>query len=145
MRRNLQLILAAVGATCAVIALVHIIVGPSSIPGSIAVNATMDSEDRFYATMFLAFGAALLWCVPGVERKSTIVYVLMLTFFLGGLARVMSIVAVGLPNALFTFLTFVELLLPLIIVYMQMRVARAADLAGKAAVTNAVAESARQQ
>ena len=86
----------------------------------------MDSEDRFYATLFLGFGAAVLWCVRAVERKSAIVYWLMLTFFLGGLARIMSIIAVGWPNALFVLLTLVELVLPLVVAYMQFRVSRAA-------------------
>ena len=126
MRRKLQILLGVFGAICVAIALAHIIVGPSSIPGSIPGNATMDSEDRFYATLFLGFGAAVLWCVRAVERKSAIVYWLMLTFFLGGLARIMSIIAVGWPNALFVLLTLVELVLPLVVAYMQFRVSRAA-------------------
>ena len=73
------------GAVCAVIGLVHIGLGPSSVPGSIPGNATMDSEDRFYATLFLGFG---------------------------GVARLVSIAEVGPPAPLFQVLTAVELLLP---------------------------------
>jgi hypothetical protein len=39
-----------------------IVFRPAIIPGAIPVNATMDSEDRFYATLFLGFGAAVMWC-----------------------------------------------------------------------------------
>ena len=139
MKRNLQLILGLFGAICMGIALVHIVFGPAAIPGASAVNATMDSEDRFYATMFLAFGAALVWCVRGVERKGTFVYLLSLTFFLGGLARILSILAVGLPDLLFILLTGVELVLPLVIAYLQFRVVRAAATAPATAAASASA------
>ena len=128
MRRNLQILLGVFGAVCISIALTHIFFGPSSIPGSIPANATMDSEDRFYATLFLGFGATLLWCVRSVERKCTVVYSLMVIFFLGGVSRVISIVAVGFPNALFVFLTVVELALPFVISYMLYRTTRMAAL-----------------
>jgi len=58
----------------------------------------MDSEDRFYATLFAAYGIALLWCIIDIERKSRVVYFLAATFFVGGLARLISVVAAGWPN-----------------------------------------------
>lgn len=54
MRRALQVFLALFGSVAIAIALLHIVFGPSAIPGSVPVNATMDSEDRFYATFFVA-------------------------------------------------------------------------------------------
>src|SRR5258707_14050662 len=54
MRRALQGILIVGGIAAVLIALSHIALGPASIPGSVPVNPTMDSEDRFYATLFLA-------------------------------------------------------------------------------------------
>jgi hypothetical protein len=62
MKKSLQVFLGLFGLTAIFIALLHIVLGPSAIPGSVPVNATMDSEDRFYATMFAAYGVALLWC-----------------------------------------------------------------------------------
>ena len=95
-------------------------------PGSIPVNATMDSEDRFYATLFAAYGVALLSCVKDIERKSSVVYFLALTFFVGGLARLVSIAAVGLPNRFFIAMTVIELLLPLVVAFLQARVSASA-------------------
>ncbi len=125
MRRTLQVLLALFGVADILIALLHIVLGPASIPGAIPVNATMDSEDRFYATLFLAYGATLLWCVKDVERKAKVVYFLMLTFFVGGLARIVSILAVGLPNAFFIAMTIVELVLPIVFAYLQHKVSGA--------------------
>ena len=122
MRKTLQVLLAVFGVTAIGISLLHVVLGPASIPGDVPVNATMDSEDRFYAILFLAFGATLLWCVKNVERKALVVYFLMLTFLVGGFARLISIAAVGLPNNFFIVMTVLELLLPLIYAYLQYRV-----------------------
>ncbi len=90
----------------------------------------MDSEDRFYATLFLAYGVALLWCIPDIERKSKFVYFLAATFFVGGLARLVSMAAVGLPSNFFIALTVLELVIPVFMVFMQSRIARAAGSGG---------------
>jgi uncharacterized protein DUF4345 len=121
-RKTLQVLLGVFGVIAIAIALLHVVLGPSSIPGAVPVNATMDSEDRFYATLFLAFGVALLWCIEDVERKSRVVYFLMLTFLAGGLARLISIAAVGRPNSFFIVMTVLELLLPFVYGYLQYRV-----------------------
>ena len=122
MRKTLQVFLASFGVTAIFISLLHIVLGPACIPGSVPVNATMDSEDRFYATLFMAYGAALLWCVKGIERKNLYVKLLALVFFIGGLARIVSMVVVGLPNTFFIAMTFLELVLPFVMVFLNARV-----------------------
>lgn len=112
MLRALSLFAALFGAVCVVIALAHIALGPAAIPGSVPVNATMDSEDRFYATLFLGFGAAMIWSSRALDRRRDVFGALLLIFFLGGIARIVSALAVGLPGTLFVLLGAVELLLP---------------------------------
>lgn len=112
MRKPLALLILIFGIVCILIASLHIIIGPSSIPGSIPVNATMDSEDRFYAMLFLGFGAALIWCSRDLMGREGVFGALLLTFFLGGLARIISVISVGWPSPLFVFLGGLELLLP---------------------------------
>jgi hypothetical protein len=126
MRRTLQLILIAGGIAAVLIALGHIALGPAVIPGSVSVNATMDSEDRFYATIFLGFGLALLWCARSVERRGKFIRFLAAIFFFAGVARVVSMLLVGLPNLLFQALTVLELLLPPLIFVLLNRVERQA-------------------
>lgn len=124
MKKSLQVFLGLFGITAILIASLHIVLGPSAIPGSIPVNPTMDSEDRFYATLFAAYGVALLWCIKDTEYKSKVVYFLALTFFIGGLARLVSIAAVGLPNTFFIAMTVLELLIPFFMVFAQSRISR---------------------
>ncbi len=110
----LRILVMIFGAVCCVIALVHVAYGPSSIPGSVPVNATMDSEDRFYSTLFLGFGAALIWSAQDLIARRGVFHCLLVVFFLGGVARIISAIDVGLPNQLFQFLGLVELTLPII-------------------------------
>lgn len=112
MRRLLETLILIFGIVCILIACVHIAIGPSSIPGSVPVNATMDSEDRFYATLFLGFGAALIWCSRDLKAREGVFGALLLTFFVGGLARIISVLAVGWPIPLFIVLGSLELILP---------------------------------
>ncbi len=131
LKRSLQIFLGVFGATAILIATLHWVRGPAAIPGSVPVNATMDSEDRFYATLFAAYGVAMLWCVRDIERKSAVVYFLAITFFIGGVARLVSMAAVGMPDPFFIAMTVLELLIPIFMVCMQWRIANAAGAAGK--------------
>ena len=123
MKKSFQVFLGLFGVTAIFIASLHVVLGPSAIPGSVPVNPTMDSEDRFYATLFAAYGVALIWCIKDIERKSMIVYFLTATFFAGGLARLVSIAAVGLPNAFFISMTVLELVIPMYMAFAQSRIA----------------------
>jgi len=104
--------LALFGAVCIGIALLHIVFGPASIPGSVPVNATMDSEDRFYATLFLGFGAAHIWCARDLGSRGGLMLAMQFVFFLGGIARLISWAAVGPPIPLFLGLGAIELVQP---------------------------------
>ena len=112
MQATLRVLIAIFGLTCMGIAFTHIAIGPSAIPGSIPVNATMDSEDRFYATLFLGFGAAMFWCSQQLKERGGVFKALLFVFFLGGVARIISAAQVGLPNEFFQILWALELILP---------------------------------
>lgn len=122
-RRVLQILLFGLGAAAVGIGVMHMLLGPAIIPGSIPVNATLDSEDRFFGAIFAGFGAAALWCSFGVERKLTEVMLVAALFYLGGVARLFSIAATGLPDPFFIAMTAVELLLPRVLVWLVARVA----------------------
>jgi hypothetical protein len=122
MRRFQQVFLALFGATVVFIALMHVSLGPARLLGVGPLDPTMDSEDRFYATQFLAYGVVVLTCVRGVEQKTRIVQYLALALFVGGLARLISMAAVGPPNAFFLAMTALELGMPVVMILVQRRV-----------------------
>ena len=122
MRRFQQIFLALFGATVVLISLLHVALGPATLLGMRALDPTMDSEDRFYATQFLAYGAIALWCARDVARRGNVVRLLALVLFVGGIARLVSIAAVGPPNAFFLAMTGLELTLPALMILVQRRV-----------------------
>jgi Domain of unknown function (DUF4345) len=124
MRLALKVILIVGGIAAVLIGVAHIVLGPASIPGSLPVNATMDSEDRFYAAIFLGFGVSILWCAQSIEQRGRVIRFLIAVFFLGGCARVISLMLVGPPNHFFQALTAVELLLPPVVWFLLGRVER---------------------
>lgn len=109
---SLELLVLLFGVVCCCIGLAHVALGPKSIYGSVPVNPTTESEDRFFGTLFSGFGAALIWSSRDLLARAGVFQALLLVFFLGGLARLILAVAVGLPNDLFIFLGLVELILP---------------------------------
>lgn len=111
-QRALRWFIALFGTVCVAIAVAHIVIGPAAIPGAIPVNPTIDSEDRFYATLFLGFGAAHVWAAQDLPTRRTMVLVLQAVFFAGGLARIISWASVGPPAPLFIFLGSLELVIP---------------------------------
>ncbi len=102
--------IAAVGAS-----LSHIALGGAAVPGGMPVNATLDSEERFYACFFLAYGALALWCARQVQARRTAIGWLALVLFAGGSARLLSVAMAGWPHPFFIAMTAVELGLPLLI------------------------------
>ncbi len=112
MPRALSAVIVLFGLVCCLIALGHIVFGPAVIPGAVPVNANMDSEDRFYATLFLGFGGALVWCSRDLQDRGPVFGGLLATFFLCGVSRIVSAIAVGWPNDLFIVLGALELGLP---------------------------------
>jgi hypothetical protein len=123
MRKFHQVFLALFGVTVVGISLLHLALGPARLLGLPPMSATMDSEDRFYAMMFLAYGAVVLSCVRDVEQKSKVVRLAALTLFVGGIARLVSMAAVGLPHPFFLAMTALELSVPAVLVVVQRRVA----------------------
>jgi hypothetical protein len=110
----LRVLAFALGAACLLIGIGHVVVGPDIIRGGVPVNATMDSEDRFFGALFAAFGLAWLWCAADLAARRNVALCLSAAFFAGGLARLVSMVAAGWPDELYIALAGVELFLPIL-------------------------------
>ena len=76
---------------------------------------TMDSELRFYAPFWGAYGVALLAVARDLPTKLQFVPPLAGLFFVGGAGRAISYCVVGPPHPFFTLLMAIELLLPLVL------------------------------
>ncbi|MEA2466386.1 MAG: hypothetical protein QOJ57_512 [Thermoleophilaceae bacterium] len=100
------------------------IAGAKSLPGQAPANPTLESELRFYAAFYVAYGLAALRVAPHADRDTNTVRALAGALFAAGLARAGGWLAAGKPHELQRALLAVELALPPLIVAGQERLAR---------------------
>ncbi len=114
----LRLLHLALGVAAIAICLLIVFVGPSWTAGFFEARfdwltgsahsptgpwpATMDSELRFYAPLWGAYGLALLAVARDLPAKLRLVPPLAALFFIGGVGRAISHVTVGPPHPFFT-------------------------------------------
>jgi hypothetical protein len=99
-----------------------------NVDSNISGNIILDSNLRFYYGLTIGLGIMLCWIIPSIERRKTILRFAALMIFIGGLGRVISIVTVGLPTALFCLFTLLELIFPVFVLW-QKRVEQSATSA----------------
>jgi hypothetical protein len=103
-----------------------VVSGPAMLrgvdPGGAPVD--LDSHFRYLSGLLLGFGLGFLYCVPAIERRTAIFRTLGLIVLIGGLARLWSAVAFGLPGPGHVFGLVMELGTVPALVLWQARVAR---------------------
>jgi hypothetical protein len=77
---------------------------------------TMDSELRFYAALWGAYGVVVLRTAWGLPRTLSRTPWIAAVFFAGGVGRSLSRVGVGAPHPFFTLLMIIELTLPVLLI-----------------------------
>jgi len=120
-RRRLRSVLFAGGSVAAVAGLHTVTTGARSIVGQPRADPAIESELRFYAAFYFAYGLLLLRIAPAADRDAGAVRAAAAALFLGGLARAGAWRAAGRPNALQRLLLVVELGGPPVIVAWQAR------------------------
>ncbi|MBY0441358.1 MAG: DUF4345 domain-containing protein [Mycobacteriaceae bacterium] len=91
----------------------HFLLGQWSIPGAGPLNPTIDSRERFFAALFIGFGALWIWAARQTPIPVRLVRALSLVVLLQAAGRVISVVAAGWPHWLQTGEAGIELLLPI--------------------------------
>ena len=91
----------------------------------------LDSHYRYLSGLLLGIGLVFLASIPRIERRRTVFLALGAVILVGGLARLWSLVEVGVPSAGHRFGLVMELVAVPLIVLWQGRVAR--RCAGQAA------------
>lgn len=99
------------------------IAGARSLPGEDTANEVVESELRFYAAFYVAYGVAALRTAPRADDATASVRALAGALFLAGLARAGAWRGVGRPHRLQRVLLVAELLAPPLVTAWQSRVA----------------------
>ena len=106
----LSLIPAYYGATGAIF-------GAAQLLPAESVNPAIDSQYRFLGAVYFGLAMTLWWIVPRLEQHTTLLRIIILALFLGGLARAFSYATVGQPPSNFIFGMVLELCLPLLLIW----------------------------
>jgi hypothetical protein len=99
-----------------------VLVGGKSLPTRELANPVVESELRFYAAFYVAYGLVALRIAPRADRDASAVRAFAAALFLAGLARVGGWRAVGKPHKLQLTLLVIELAAPPTLVAWQARV-----------------------
>jgi hypothetical protein len=117
-----------VGGLVATAAGLHtVLAGARSVPGRPRAGAGMESELRYYAGFYVAYGVAALRTAPRADRDPVAVRALAGALFLSGLARAGAWRAAGAPHPVQRALLALELGIPPLLVAAQERAGRFAD------------------
>jgi hypothetical protein len=83
---------------------------------SAASDPVLDSQNRFFGTLFMGYGAFLLLSLQDLQRYAAVFRIVAAFIALGGVARILSIALVGLPTPPVLALVAVEVaLVPLLV------------------------------
>lgn len=75
-------------------------------------DPVLDSQNRFYGVVFSLYGVLLYLCATDLSRYRPVFVSVLLVFFAGGLARLVSLATHGLPSAPVIGLFASEVLIP---------------------------------
>ncbi|MDQ3403626.1 MAG: DUF4345 domain-containing protein [Actinomycetota bacterium] len=119
MERALRVVLVVLGVFVIVTGALDIVIGTATLPGNTDVPTNVDSNYRFFAAIWLMLGLVLLWIVPRVREATAPLRVVCAAVFVGGLARVMSLIVAGVPDPLLVAFIGVELIVPPVLLVWQ--------------------------
>lgn len=111
-------------ATGQIFAAILRVAAPRTPPVTGLSGADIDSEMRFYAVLWMAYGAVALWVARSPTKRMTLLRLMLGVFWLGGLGRLVSYFAVGAPHPLFSVLMWIEIVLPPVLLALSYRGAR---------------------
>lgn len=122
-RRSLQVAVAFFALVPVAAGLTGVLRGPAMVDGVMAA-VSLDSHIRYLSGLLLAIGIAWWITVPAIERCTGRVRLLTALVVCGGLARLVSLVIVGVPSGPMLGGLVMELVVTPAIALWQARVAR---------------------
>jgi hypothetical protein len=99
--------------------------GADSVPAPGDPSPNLESELRFYSVWWIGAGLFLVWLAPRVEERTLELRVFFGLLFFSGVSRGLAALATDWPSTGQIILMALELVLPVIFVTWQARVAQA--------------------
>ena len=84
----------------------------ANVPPEVVHDPVLDSQNRFYGTVFALYGVLFVIAAADIKRHSVMLQCCLWCFFAGGLARLVSMGFYGTPSLMVIALTGSEIALP---------------------------------
>lgn len=130
-RRLLQATVAVLGLVPVGAGAAGVLLGPGFV-GAAGAGTDLDSHFRYLSGVFLALGLVFWSTVPAIERRTARFRLASLLVIAGGLARLLSLLAVGAPTAPHLAGLGLELVVVPLLAVWQAAVARSFTAAARA-------------
>ena len=101
-----------------------VLFGAAEHMGGEPFSTAMDNQYRYLSGVYIGIAATIFWSAGDVKGRALLFRFAILSVFIGGCARVISFLTIGLPPTEMVAGIFVELLSP-ILLFWQARVIRA--------------------
>jgi Domain of unknown function (DUF4345) len=124
MKLGLQIVLGILSFVPILIGVLGITLGVGRFLPDNVITANFDSHYRYLSAYYLSLGIIAWWIIPSIEKHTTIIRILCSVIFMGGLARLISMYQVGIPDTSAVLFTCLELLFPLLSLW-QAKITRA--------------------
>jgi Domain of unknown function (DUF4345) len=123
MRKSLQITLLILSLIPLFFGLTGVLFGSGRFLSADAIVPQLDNQFRYLSGIYLLVSFLIWWMVPTIERHGTLIRLVTLALFLGGVARAVSWAAVGQPPVFQIAAMILEMAAPLFALW-QSRVAR---------------------
>lgn len=123
-RRILQGILAVIGLVLVSTGLLGVVTGVKGYDVT-PTDVMLDTNLRFYAGLSIGLGLILWGIIPAIEKQKTLFTLIAGMILIGGLGRLVSMIAVEVPSIPFVIFALLEVLFPALIIW-QRRIAHQA-------------------
>lgn len=108
-----------------IVGLLHVTMGlgtdvllGATVPPDTLRDPVLDSQNRFYGAIFMAYGPLLFLCAQDIRKHALLLRIVGAFVFLGGVARLVSVALYGLPSVPVVGLIAIELIgIPLLLVW----------------------------
>jgi len=97
MKRGLQIVLAVLSLIPLAFAVIGVFGGAQMANEGAAVTAELDNQFRYLSAYYLSLFFLIWWVLQDLENRGTVLRLLVLAIFLGGLARLYSHLTIGPP------------------------------------------------
>jgi len=103
-----------------------LLLGPAMVAPALASPASLDSHFRYLSGLLLGIGCAYWSTIPRLEQQTARFQLLTFLVVVGGVARLVSLCTVGLPDPPMLFGLVMELIITPLLALAQFRLARRA-------------------